>query len=33
VEYIEVPGMGHHAPLYFDVYRKTIDFVKEMLAP
>jgi len=33
VEYIEVPGMGHHAPLYFDVYRKTIDFVKAMLTP
>lgn len=31
VEYIEVPGMGHHAPLFFDVYRRTIDFVKEML--
>ena len=28
VEYIEVPGMGHHAPLFFDVYRRTIDFVK-----
>ena len=31
VEYVEVPGMGHHAPLFFDVYRKTIDFVKEKL--
>jgi dipeptidyl aminopeptidase/acylaminoacyl peptidase len=31
VEYIEVPGMGHHAPLFFDVYRRMIDFVKEML--
>ena len=33
VEYIEVPGMGHHAPLFFDVYRRTIDFVKEKLNP
>lgn len=31
VEYIEVPGMGHHNPLYFDVYRKVIDFVKSHL--
>jgi len=31
VEYIEVPGMGHHAPLFFNVYRRTIDFVISML--
>ena len=33
VEYIEVPGMGHHAPLFFNVYRSTIDFVKGILNP
>ena len=33
VEYIEVPGMGHHAPLFFDVYRRMIDFVKAQLNP
>ncbi|MGD0091180.1 MAG: prolyl oligopeptidase family serine peptidase [Planctomycetota bacterium] len=32
VEYIEVPGMGHTEPLFYDVYRKKIDFVKRALA-
>jgi hypothetical protein len=31
VEYIEVPGMGHTEPLFYDVYRKKIDFVKRAL--
>jgi hypothetical protein len=27
-----VPGMGHTEPLFYDVYRKKIDFVKRALA-
>ena len=31
VEYVEVPGMGHTEPLFHDVYRRKIDFVKRAL--
>lgn len=31
LEYIEVPGMGHTEPLYYGVYRRYIEFIKEHL--
>ena len=33
VEYVEVPGMDHTAPLFFDAFRHKIDFVKRFLLP
>ena len=33
VEYVEVAGMDHTAPLFFNAYRRKIEFVKRALLP